>query len=107
MTPPHITPRFRRRNVRTDDAARPPAAPLPHAPTPAAAPTASPACPSPASNAFDSMAKSEHLYLKSGPSPKAIPRLSQNGHQRGSWYEETEEAQLSMYQPNPDFREPQ
>jgi hypothetical protein len=23
------------------------------------------------------------------------------------WYEETEAAQLSMYQPNPDFREPQ
>jgi hypothetical protein len=52
------------------------------------------------------MAKSEHLHLKSGPRAKAIPRHCQNGHPRRSWYEETEEAQLSMYQPNPDFREP-
>ena len=41
MTPLDITPRFRRRDVRTDDAARQTAAPLPHAPTPAAAPIAS------------------------------------------------------------------
>src|SRR6516165_9134691 len=41
-------------DVRTDDAARQPAAPLPHAPTPAAAPADSPACPSPATSAFDS-----------------------------------------------------
>jgi hypothetical protein len=53
------------------------------------------------------MAKSEDLHLKSGTRAKAIPRHCQNGHQRRSWYEETDEAQLSMYQPNPDFREPQ
>ena len=53
------------------------------------------------------IAKSEHLNLKSDTSAKAIPRQCENGHQRRSWYEETEAAQLSMYQPNPDFREPQ
>jgi hypothetical protein len=55
VTPLDITPRFRRRDVRTDDAARQPVAPLPHAPTPAAAPTDSLAGPSPATNEFDSI----------------------------------------------------
>jgi hypothetical protein len=53
------------------------------------------------------MAKSEHFNLKGGTRAKAIPRHCQNGHPRRSWYEATEEAQLSMYQPNPDIREPQ
>jgi hypothetical protein len=52
VTPRDIPARFGRRDVRTDDAARQPAAPLPHAPTPAAAPSDTPACPSPATNAF-------------------------------------------------------
>jgi hypothetical protein len=51
VTPLDIPARIRRRDVRTDDAARQPAAPLPHAPTPAAAPTDSPECPSPATDA--------------------------------------------------------
>ena len=50
VTPLDIPPRFRRRDVRTDDAVRQPVAPLPHAPTPAPALTDSPACPSPATN---------------------------------------------------------
>ena len=54
MTPLGIPAWFRRRDVRTDDAARQLAALLPHAPTPAAAPNDSPACPSPATNEFDS-----------------------------------------------------
>jgi hypothetical protein len=43
VTPLDIPVDFRRRDVRTDDAARQPVAQLPHTPTPAVAPTASPA----------------------------------------------------------------
>jgi hypothetical protein len=52
------------------------------------------------------MAKSQHLHLKSSTSAKAIPRCSQNGPERRSWDEETDEAQVPMYQPNQNFREP-
>jgi hypothetical protein len=43
VTPLDIPARFRRRDVRTDEAARQPAPTLPHGPTPAARPTAPPA----------------------------------------------------------------
>jgi hypothetical protein len=61
---------------------------------------------SPSAQNVELMAKSEHLNLKSGPSAEAIPHRCQNGHQRRSWGEETDEAQLPMYQPNPSFRKP-
>ena len=51
------------------------------------------------------MAKSQHLHLKNSTSAKAIPRRSQNGPERRSWDEETDEAQVPMYQPNQNFRE--
>src|SRR6516165_4138988 len=49
-TPLNIPARFRRRDVRSDDAARQPAALLTLAPTPATAPSGSPACPSAATD---------------------------------------------------------
>ena len=53
-TPLDMPVRLRRRDVRTDDAARQPVSQLPRAPTPAVGQAASPACPSPATSAFDS-----------------------------------------------------
>jgi len=51
--------------------------------------------------------QSQHLHLKGRTAAKAIPRRCQNGQHRWSWGEETEDAQLSMYQADRNLREGQ
>jgi hypothetical protein len=53
------------------------------------------------------MAKSENLNLKGCTPTNAVPRGCQIARYRTSWGEETEEARLSMHQPNPDLGEQQ
>src|SRR6516164_1334828 len=61
VTPLNIPARFRRRDVRSDDAARQPAALLTLAPTPAPAPNGSPACPSAATSMIRTCQGKTHI----------------------------------------------
>jgi hypothetical protein len=67
-----MSARFRRHDVRTDDAARQPAPLLPCAPTPAAAPNDSPACPSPATDEFACRDNTLRIEAHADPRPVVV-----------------------------------